>query len=408
MPSTTSQSLTYDGWRTLLRDQPLPCAVVDLAAITQNIHTLLNQLQRPDVRLRIATKSIRHPWLLRHLLDAAPQRIRGLMTWSAHEAAALAALGFDDFLMAYPCARPDEAAALAALAAQGKQVIATADHPDHVSLLADAARLAQTTLDVCIDLDMSWRPLHGLTHLGVQRSPLRSPPQTLAIAHLIRRSPHLRLRAVLAYEAQIAGMQDDSRGGALTDPIKRWIKRRSIPDVASLRAQTLAALRADGFHIDLINGGGTGSLASSSADPSVTEVTAGSGFLAPHLFDGYRALSLQPALFFALSICRVPQPDTVTCAGGGYIASGSAGPDRAPIPWLPPLSALPLEGFGEVQTPLRVPKHFRSTLRIGDPILCRPAKAGELAERFNHYLILHPDGSLEPFPTYRGLGWQFF
>jgi D-serine deaminase-like pyridoxal phosphate-dependent protein len=397
----------YDGWRALLRDQALPCAVVDLAAVARNVAALLALLRRPDVTVRIATKSIRHPWLLRHLLDAAPDRVRGLMPWSAHEVEALAALGFDDFLMGYPCARPDEAAALARASARGVRVVATLDHPHHVALLADAARAAGVTLDVCIDLDASWRPLGGVAHVGVQRSPVRSVKQALRLARCVRdAAPHLRLRALLAYEAQVAGMAD--HGAGLPDAARRLIKARSIRSVAASRARALAALRADGFAIDLINGGGTGSLATSSADPSVTEVTAGSGFLAPHLFDHYNGLALTPALFIALAICRIPQTDIVTCAGGGYVTSGPPGLDRAPLPVAPSLAPLPMEGFGEVQTPLQLPRALRGTLQVGDPIVCRPAKAGEPAERFNRYLLLHPNGHLDPQPTYRGLGWQFF
>ena len=71
-----------------------------------------------------------------------------------------------------------------------------------------------------------------------------------------------------------------------------------------------------------VNGGGTGSIVSTSADPSVTEIAAGSGLYSPALFDGYRSIRPIPAAFFALPVVRRPRPGIVTALGGGWIASG--------------------------------------------------------------------------------------
>ena len=166
------------------------------------------------------------------------------------------------------------------------------------------------------------------------------------------------------------------------------------------------ALAARGKRPQLVNGGGTGSLASSLHDDSLTEVSAGSGFLDPLLFDHYRGLRLQPAAFFVLQVCRHPAAELITCHGGGFIASGAAGPDRLPRPHLPAgLSLLPLEGAGEVQTPLRVVAGERPA--IGAPVFFRHAKAGELAEHFAHYLLVRGDRVMARAPTYRGMGKCF-
>jgi D-serine deaminase-like pyridoxal phosphate-dependent protein len=62
-----------------------------------------------------------------------------------------------------------------------------------------------------------------------------------------------------------------------------------------------------------------------------------------------------------------------------------------------------MEGAGEVQTPLEVPVD----VPLGAPIFFRPAKSGELAERFNEYLLVRGDAIVERAPTYRGLGRAF-
>ena len=161
--------------------------------------------------------------------------------------------------------------------------------------------------------------------------------------------------------------------------------------------------------LEFFNGGGTGSIRTTSREPWVTEVTAGSGFLQSHLFDYYASNENEPAMCFALQVTRLPQPDRVTCQSGGFIASGPADADKAPVPFLPAgLQSDKMEGCGEVQTPLHVPAPLRGTLRPGDPVFFRPAKAGEIAERFNEYLLIRGDEIEGRAKTYRGLGHCFY
>jgi D-serine deaminase-like pyridoxal phosphate-dependent protein len=148
-------------------------------------------------------------------------------------------------------------------------------------------------------------------------------------------------------------------------------------------------------------------LRSTAGDPAVTEVTAGSAFYAPGLFLHFKEVSFLPAAFFALQVVRLPSPDIVTCQGGGYVASGAPGPDKLPYPVLPPgLTYLPLEGAGEVQTPLRLPAGA-PRLRVGDPVFFQHAKAGELAERFNDFYLVRGTEIVDRVKTYRGEGMAF-
>ena len=158
--------------------------------------------------------------------------------------------------------------------------------------------------------------------------------------------------------------------------------------------------------LEIVNSGGTGSVEVSSADPVVTEVTAGSGLYVPTLFDKYRAFRPHPSLYFALSTVRRPAPGIATLFGGGYIASGPAGGSRVPKPvWPPRLKLLRNEGAGEVQTP--VTGKPAADLGIGDRVWFRHAKAGELCERFTEVHLVESDGSRAVVPTYRGEGQCF-
>jgi len=155
-----------------------------------------------------------------------------------------------------------------------------------------------------------------------------------------------------------------------------------------------------------VNGGGTGSIDSTRAEPVVTEITVGSGFYAPALFDNYRDFRYQPAAGFAIEIVRHPHPSLYTCLGGGYIASGAVGSEKQPVPYLPYGARLDsLEGAGEVQTPIR----YEGTvaLQIGDPVFMRHSKAGELCERFKHLLLVADGAIVDEVTTYRGDGQCF-
>ena len=107
-----------------------------------------------------------------------------------------------------------------------------------------------------------------------------------------------------------------------------------MPELIRRRTETIRMIQAL-TSLEFVNGGGTGSLESTARDPSVTELTAGSGLVGPTLFDAYRRFSPEPALLFALPVVRRPGPGVVTLFSGGYVASGSGTPDRLPRPHLP-------------------------------------------------------------------------
>ncbi len=395
----------YERWRRLSKALTLPCAVVDLDALEANVQVLLGRLAGPTT-LRLASKSVRVPSLLRHVAGLDRARMRGLMTYSARETKLLADQGFDDFILAYPVATLDDARILVDLGRRDVSVRAVVDCDAHIELIAKVASGDPGRLSLCLDVDVSWRLFAGRLHLGVRRSPLRTPEQALALADHARRL-RLPVTAVMGYEAQVAGMREDNPGSRHLDPVRRFIRERSKPLAAQRRKALVDALRAAGVRIDVVNGGGTGSIDSTSADGSVTEVTAGSGFFAPHLFDGYRGLVLSPAAFFVLPVVRFPDPDWVTCAGGGYLASGPGASDRAPIVHLPRgLKPTDTEGFGEVQTPLQCSPDA-PRLGLGDPVICRHAKAGELFERFAEVYCVRGAEVISREATYRGLAGAF-
>jgi D-serine deaminase-like pyridoxal phosphate-dependent protein len=396
----------YERLKRAIDGEPLPCAVVDLDALDRNAAKLNAIARERGKRLRLATKSVRVPRLIRMLLDGGGGTVRGLMTYTATETAFLAEQGHDDLLVAYPTAQRSDAELLAELTKKGTLVSVMTDDVDQLRVLDEAAARASVHLKVCIEIDVSFRPGKGAVHLGGRRSPLHTPAEVVAFAAKVRGHAHLELYGVMGYEGHIAGVTDQNPFSPWLNVPKRVIKLLAKSPVASARADVVRLLRAAGHDIRVMNGGGTGSLRWASAEDALTEVTAGSGYLDSHLFSYYRDLDLEPAAFFALQVVRRPAPGMVTCHGGGYVASGEAGRDRLPVPALPRGAALlDLEGAGEVQTPVVLPKG--TDVAIGAPVFFRHAKAGELAEHFNEYLLVRGDRIVERAKTYRGHGHCF-
>ena len=379
-----------------------PLAVVDLAAFDHNADDLVRRaVGRP---VRVASKSVR----CRALLDRVLARpgFAGLLCYSLREALWLSAQGTsDDLVVGYPTADRGALAELAADEVARRRITLMADAADQLDLVDDAVGSGHPELRICVDLDASWRPLAGRVNIGALRSPLHSPGQAVSFARTVLERPGFRLVGAMSYEAQIAGLGDAPPGRPLRAAALRVIQRLSAAELRERRGETVRQLQALA-PLEFVNGGGTGSLETTAADPVVTEVTAGSGLMGPTLFDAYRRFSPQPALLYALPVVRRPGGPVATLFSGGYIASGPAGADRVPKPYLPAgLKLSSTEGAGEVQTPVR--GAAAAALRVGDRVWLRHAKAGELAERFNQYYLVEDDAPARPVPTYRGEGQCF-
>ncbi|GAB3071861.1 alanine racemase [Phycicoccus sp. Root101] len=388
-PLETAAPAPPRSWDVATVGLPAPLAVVDLDAFDANAEDLVRRAN--GVPIRVASKSVRCRPLLRRAL--ARPGFSGVMAYSVREASWLVDSGFEDVYVAYPSV---DVLALSELALDGlaaSQVTVTVDSLDHVRMLAALTR--PHGLRVAVDVDSSLRV--GPVHIGVRRSPVRSPEDAVAVARAAS-DAGLSVVGLMFYDAQIAGLPD-------TSPAVRFVKARSAASLVDRRRAVVRAVR-DVADLEFVNGGGTGSVHLTALDPVVTEVAAGSGLYGPTLFDGYDAFSPRPAAAFALAVTRRPGPGFVTVSGGGYIASGPPGWERLPALFGGrDLRMVRREGAGEVQTPLQG-KGARD-LQIGDRVWFRHAKAGELCERFNALHLVSGTDLVETVPTYRGEGRNF-
>ena len=408
--ATDDRDVLHERYEAIFETVAPPFAFVDLDAMRANARVLIDQAG--VLPIRVASKSVRSVALLRRIFELDPG-FRGLLSFTVPEALWLARQGFEDIVVAYPSVDRAAIAEVARLGADdaSKAPVLMVDDRPHLDLIEGTIAGGPAQVRVCLDIDVGWWPLGGrLAKIGPKRSPVRDPARAARMAQEIAARPGTGLAGLMAYEGHIAGVGDQIPGRPLRSAAirrmqsasEREIRRRLPRIVAAVRA----ALAAAGAELEFVNGGGTGSLARTAAAGAVTELTAGSGFYAPALFDNYRSLKLTPAAFFVLPVVRRPKSAISTVLGAGYVASGPAGADRLPEPYLPGgLRFDRQEGAGEVQTPLLGAATYR--MRVGDRVYFRHAKAGEMCERFNSLYLVEGDRVVDEVPTYRGEGKAF-
>lgn len=403
-PSTTPWKRASEYWPALdaaTAELDPPFGVISLAALAHNAHSMLDRAN--GTTIRVASKSVR----VRQVLDAvlALPGYRGVLAYTLPEALWLAGTGITDIVVGYPTADRAAIATLAADDSLASRITLMVDSTDQLDLIDSVtAPDARTAVRVCLELDASWNS-RLLGHIGTWRSPVHSAADARHLATQIVARPGFALVGMMAYEGQVAGLADHPAGKPLMGAAIRWIQRQSVRELAERRALAVTAVRAVA-ELEFVNGGGTGSLETTSAEDAVTEIAAGSGLFGPHLFDNYTRFRPAPAAAFALPVVRKPAPGKATVLGGGWIASGPPASDRLPRPvWPVGLKLAAREAAGEVQTP--VSGSAAARLRVGDRVWWRHTKAGELSEHLNEFALIDDDRVVAMLPTYRGEGKAF-
>lgn len=399
-PTTQPWLVPGDYWPLLdaaTRMLDAPFGVVSIPALAHNVHDMRDRAA--GTTIRVASKSLR----VRSVIEAveALPGYHGVLAYTLAEALWLAET-ISDVVVGYPTA---DRAAIERLSRSPQLAGRVTIMVDSVSQLdfidSVVAPSAREAIRVCIELDAAWNSAL-LGHIGAWRSPLHTVESVATFAQHIVARPGFRLVGMMAYEGQIAGTVNRPPGKPLFGAFVRWMQKQSAAELSERRAAAVAAIRAI-TELEFVNGGGTGSLESTSVESAVTEIAAGSGLFGPHLFDHYGAFLPAPAAAFALDVVRKPRADMITLLGGGWVASGPPAPDRLPLPvWPQGMRLNSREMTGEVQTPLTGPA--ATAMSIGDRVWLRHTKAGELAEHVNEMALVDGDTIVDTVPTYRGEG----
>ena len=131
---------------------------------------------------------------------------------------------------------------------------------------------------MAVDIDAGLRV--GGQHVGPKRSPLYDTDAIIGLVRAVVERPGFHLAGVMTYEGQIAGIPDTVPTQKARSLIVRRLKHASVSQL-EVRRREIADAIAKVAELEFWNAGGSGSVDSTTLDPVVTEIAAGSGLLVP-------------------------------------------------------------------------------------------------------------------------------
>jgi 3-hydroxy-D-aspartate aldolase len=209
-----------------------PALVVDRDALQRNVDKMAAFARANGLALRPHAKTHKSVEIARLQMAAGAV---GVCCAKLGEAEALAAGGINNILITSPVVTPQAIERLIALNERIGDLRVTADNPDNVDALAAAAKAAERTLTVLVDIDP-----------GIRRTGVSSADAAVALARRITEAPSLAYGGVQYY----CGAQQHIEGFA--------DRRAAIADRTEYLTSVITALSNAGFAPEVVTGGGTG------------------------------------------------------------------------------------------------------------------------------------------------------
>jgi D-serine deaminase-like pyridoxal phosphate-dependent protein len=232
-----------------LEKLPTPIALVDLDQLDRNIETMAAFFAPLSANLRPHAKTHRAPAVARRQIAAGASCITCAKVGMAE---AMVAGGIDDVFIANQVVAAQAIERLCVLARQAKVTVAV-DTARNVADLSAAAQAFGVNLDIVIEVDA------GMGRCGVQ------PGQpTLELAQIVARTAGLTFAGLHAYEGHV--VQDE----------KAEIRKSGTEEMLDRTLETAALIERNGFDVQTITCGGTGTYNISGVYPGVTEHQSGS------------------------------------------------------------------------------------------------------------------------------------
>jgi 3-hydroxy-D-aspartate aldolase len=227
-----------------------PALVLDIEALDRNIAAMAGFAATHGLKLRPHAKTHKSVDIARRQIAAGAL---GVCCAKLGEAEALAEGGVEGLLITSPIIGAPAVERLVALATASPSLMAACDHPDAVAAIGAAARAANVTITLLVDLDP-----------GLHRTGVATPEDAVLLARQIDAHPALRFGGLQFY----CGAEQH---------IEAYADRRDaiIARTAKL-TETVAALKAAGLAPPIVTGGGTGSHAIDAELGVFTELQVGS------------------------------------------------------------------------------------------------------------------------------------
>ncbi len=290
-----------------LAEVETPALLVDRAALDANIAALATYLRSraPGIRLRPHAKTHKSPDIARLQMAAGAV---GVCCQTVAEAEAMVAAGIPDVLLSNQIADSRKAARLAALAGQARIAVCV-DDMVQVALVAAAARDADVTLHVLVEIDV-----------GGHRCGVTSAEAARDLALEVTKHSKLSFEGLQAYHGRAQHLRGYDE------------RREAIASAARIARQAAALIRQSGLACNTITGAGTGSFEHEAASGLYTELQCGSYvFMDADYARNRRGPNNElPEFAHALSllttVISTPTPERAVCDAGLKAMSLDSGP----------------------------------------------------------------------------------
>jgi D-serine deaminase-like pyridoxal phosphate-dependent protein len=332
-----------------------PALLVDRSTFDANVAAAEQMVRGAGKHLRPHFKTHRVPALaLREVTSA----VIGSTCATVGEAEVLVKAGVADILLANEFVTADKTRRIARLATRASVMVA-ADAAEQLDSLSRAASAAGSTVGVLVDIDV------GLGRCGVS-----TVAEATSLAAIAVRLPGLRFAGIMGYEGRVI----------LSGPGAALRLARAFNTLAEAKA----AIEAAGLKVKVVSGSGTSTLPEALADPTLTEIQAGTYCLMEPDIDGLGLPFRGAVAVLATVISRNP-PRVVVDAGRRTI-----GCDKGP--------PICLESGGRVQSVSD--EHVTLSWdgpppALGDRVRLRPTQNRTTFNLHDAVWLVGPDGMAE-------------
>jgi D-serine deaminase-like pyridoxal phosphate-dependent protein len=272
-----------------------PALVVDLDALERNIATLAARAKAWGIALRSHAKTHKCSAIARRQVEAGAI---GIACATIDEAEVMVEAGLPGVLVTSPLATEHKVRRFTELLQRRSDLAVVADHPRHVSLLAEMARRYDVAPSVLVDVDV-----------GDHRTGTATLEAALNLAQQIQEASNLRFAGVQGYAGRIQHSAAFAR------------RSSEAAKVAEQLAELRNRLELLGLAPSVVTGGGTGTHAIDGPGGVFTELQVGSYIFMDAEYakvglDNDLRSPFEPALFVHTTVISSNQRDLATTDGG--------------------------------------------------------------------------------------------
>ncbi|MDR2585440.1 MAG: DSD1 family PLP-dependent enzyme [Prevotellaceae bacterium] len=333
---------------------PTPSLILDLDIFEANLYAMA-KLFTGQVKLRPHIKTHKCP-VIAHLQVKAGAI--GITCAKLSEAEVMVGHGITDILIANQVAGYGKAERLGALATRVDVKVAV-DNPANVDDLDRGARMFGAQIGVVIEVNV-----------GNDRCGTRSMEQTLELAKHIATKKGLIFKGLMGYEGHCVFTADkkERTGECLS-------ANKILVDSAQM-------LRDNGFKVEIVSAGGTGTYDMSGIYPGITEVEAGSYVFMDSCYSGILGNDVfRPSLRLLATVISKPQPGLALIDAGMKSLTFEFGKPQ------PLLQGATLTGLSEEHGRLELTPEA-DTLQVGDLVEIWPTHGCTTVNLHDRYCVV--------------------